>query len=439
MEKERRIKFLGIVSLIVALLGLTIAFAALSTTLTINGTAYLDAAKWGIKFENLSEPEKVGDANTTGTAIIEEDVSINNIQVSLKTPGDSVVYNVDLVNNGTINAKIEKIEKVKLTAEQERYLNFIVKDEDEKELLEGDILSAGERKKLKIMIEYKKDITKEDLPSSAEEITFSYKLNFVQTDDKVVTTTKSEVTNNCTKFEKKDTYLVGDEIALCNSKTGVSENFYVIKDSGDTITALAKYNLLVGYNGVLNNNLTSLNDDIVLSLTPISSSEKEYGIQSSSAIGIDFSTEKVVGSILFADPIESNKISSSCTGNGCYNGYWTNSNHGSYPTDVFNSNSNLYSYVKNYENYLKEYYKSVSARLLTYNEMRGLGCVEGSGVEACEAAPAWLYSTSYWTGTAEDNKYVHFMASNGYLGGNFFDKHYGLGIRPVITINKDEI
>ena len=48
MEKERRVKALAIVVLVIAVLGLTIAFAALSQTLTINGSAKLDASKWGI-------------------------------------------------------------------------------------------------------------------------------------------------------------------------------------------------------------------------------------------------------------------------------------------------------------------------------------------------------------------------------------------------------
>ena len=39
MEKERKIKILSIIALIIAVLGLTVAFAALSETLTINGTA----------------------------------------------------------------------------------------------------------------------------------------------------------------------------------------------------------------------------------------------------------------------------------------------------------------------------------------------------------------------------------------------------------------
>ena len=111
MEKERKIKLIAISALIVAVLGLTIAFASLSQTLTINGTATLDAAKWGIKFENLSSGKVVGDAVINDTAMIAEDqITINNIDVSLKTPGDSVTYTVDLVNEGTINAEIYSIE-----------------------------------------------------------------------------------------------------------------------------------------------------------------------------------------------------------------------------------------------------------------------------------------------------------------------------------------
>ena len=44
MEKERRTKALVVVVLLIVIAGLTVAFAALSTTLNINGTAYLDAA-----------------------------------------------------------------------------------------------------------------------------------------------------------------------------------------------------------------------------------------------------------------------------------------------------------------------------------------------------------------------------------------------------------
>ena len=172
MEKERRTKALVVVVLLIVIAGFTIAFAALSTTLNINGTAYLDASKWGIRFENLSSPTKIGSATTTGTAKIEESKSaeITGINVSLSTPGDKVTYIVDLVNKGTINAKIDNIEKTVLTQEQQRYLTFKVTDKDGREVSEGDILSAGETRSLTITIEFIKDLTKEDLPASTSTI-----------------------------------------------------------------------------------------------------------------------------------------------------------------------------------------------------------------------------------------------------------------------------
>ena len=208
MEKQRREKALVVVVLLVVIVGLTVAFAALSTTLNINGTAYLDAAKWGIMFENLSSPTKIGGATTTGTAKIEEtkSASITGMNVNLSIPGDKIVYTVNLVNKGTINAKIDNIEKTVLTEEQQRYLTFKVTDKNGDEVREGDILEKGETKKLIITIEFIKDLTKEDLPKQTSTISLSYKLNFVQTDEKKKTNS-SEVQNELPSGYKKVEYL----------------------------------------------------------------------------------------------------------------------------------------------------------------------------------------------------------------------------------------
>ena len=183
MEKERKIRIISVAALIITIICLTVAFAALSQTLTINGAATLDAAKWGIKFENLSDGKTSGDAIINDTAVIADDlVTINNIDVSLSTPGDSVTYTVDLVNEGTINAEIYSIETPTLTEEQERYLNFIVTYDDGQEVKQGDILEQSSRKNITIKIEFDKDITESDLPKEAQEISLSYGLTFVQTD-----------------------------------------------------------------------------------------------------------------------------------------------------------------------------------------------------------------------------------------------------------------
>ena len=378
MEKERRTKTLVVVVLLVVIVGLTVAFAALSSSLNINGTAYLDAAKWGIRFENLSSPTKIGSATTTGTTKIEETKSaeITGINVGLSIPGDKVVYTVDLVNKGTINAKIDNIEKTVLTQEQQRYLTFKVTDKSGNEVSEGDILSAGETRNLTITIEFIKDLTKEDLPTNSSTISLSYKLNFVQTDEKVTSAGQGG---------NEKTYAVGDEFCLEN------ECFYVIKDNGTTVDAFAKQNV-----------------------------NTESNRQDAKANTLAFSED---------------------------NGYWTDSEGNllskygtSYPVNVFDSNSLLYEPVQNYKTYLKNTLgkTSVDARLITFEELIGLGC--NSNKYSCESAPSWVYSTWYWTASAYRNSRVWSVNPDGYFGsGTYLSNSGGYGLRPVITISKSEL
>ena len=378
MEKQRREKVLVVVVLLIVIVGLTVAFAALSTTLNINGTAYLDAAKWGIRFENLSSPTKIGSATTTGTAKIEESkaAEITGMNVGLSIPGDKIVYTVDLVNKGTINAKIDNIEKTVLTQEQQRYLTFKVTDKNGYEIKQGDILEKGETKKITITIEFIKDLTKEDLPKQTSTISLSYKLNFVQTDEKA--TSGSQGGN-------EKTYAVGDEFCLEN------ECFYVIKDNGTTVDALAKQNV-----------------------------NTESNRQDSNANTLAFE-EKT---------------------NGNY-GYWTDSKGNllskygtSYPVNVFDSNSNLYEPVQNYKTYLKNSLgkTSVDARLITYDELISLGCSGSS----CKSAPSWVYG-DYWTVSAHSNISVWSVGRPVFFGGSTFLNSSSNGLRPVITISKSDI
>ena len=363
MEKERRTKALVIVVLLIVIAGLTIAFAALSATLNIKGTAYLDAAKWGIKFKNLSEPVKFGTATTTGTAKVEETKSaeITGINVGLSTPGDKVTYTVDLVNEGTINAKIDNIEKTVLTSEQQKYLTFKITDKDGKEVSEGDILSAGETRNLTITIEFIKDLAKEDLPKQTNTISLSYKLNFVQTDDK---TTSGSQENN---FK---TYSVGDEFCLEN------ECFNVIKDNGTTVDAFAKQNV----------NTESNRQD--KNANTFAYSKTNYWIDSSGKLLSKYGT--------------------------------------SYPANVFDSNSNLYEPLENYKTYLKNTLgkTSVDARLITYEELASLGC--NMNEATCESAPSWVYSTKYWTAFAYSNSSMWVVLSNGYCSYSMFNSRFYL-------------
>lgn len=109
MEKERGAKVIAIVALLIAVVGLTVGYAAYSSTLTINGTANVDPASWDVHFGYKTgtslTAEKVGNAVET-TAPTLADTTISGFNVTLKAPGDSVTYNFIIKNAGTLDAKL---------------------------------------------------------------------------------------------------------------------------------------------------------------------------------------------------------------------------------------------------------------------------------------------------------------------------------------------
>lgn len=384
MEKERRVKTLSLVTLIVAVLGLTVAFAALSQTLTINGTANVNAAEWDIHFENLSEPEITGDASEISKPLISNGgISIENIKVNLKKPKDKVTYTVDIVNSGSITAEISSISTTKLTAEQEKIIDFNVTYSDGKPVSEKDILKPKERHSVIIKITFKEDIEASDLPKEAMSVNLGATINYVQSDGNTNTPGTTTPSDN-------KTYNVGDEIALGE------EHFYVISDNGDMVTALAKYNLNVGPN---KDNTTT------------------EGIQN----------EKVNGSIEFAS-------SKYWSDSGLKEKYGT-----SYPAFVYDSNSTLYSHVQNYQSYLRNTVgkKSVTATLISQEQLVSLGCKAER--LSCEDAPNWVYLTSYWTGSAVHDNSLYRVTTKAIFGYEIPTSNNIFGIRPVITISKTEL
>ena len=107
MERNRKIKILSLVALIVAVLGLGVAFAALSSQLTINGSAKAQAGSWNIHFaKTLDMPtQTTGDASFTEPTL--SDTSILGFKATVTKPGDSVTYYFDIVNSGTVDALVD--------------------------------------------------------------------------------------------------------------------------------------------------------------------------------------------------------------------------------------------------------------------------------------------------------------------------------------------
>ena len=185
MEKGRRVKIISVFVMIVAVLGLTVVFAAMSKNLNINGIAGTDIASWDVHFANLSSVSLTNKAVETNTPNISSDgLSIENINVSLKEPKDKATYTVDIVNDGSINAEISRIKMPELTKEQEKYLSITATYEDGTDVSVSNIINAGITKAVTISILFKEDIKASDLPKETQEVKIQLELEYVQTDKK---------------------------------------------------------------------------------------------------------------------------------------------------------------------------------------------------------------------------------------------------------------
>ena len=181
------------------------------------------------------------------------------------------------------------------------------------------------------------------------------------------------------------------------------QQFYTIGTEGDNVKLLSKYNLHVG---------NQYDDDnrVVALASPT-------GKQSEDAIGyfVGFSADNpIIGVTAFSSSSQKG------TNYSDYNG------------------SIVEGYVNNYKTILENDYDVdiVEARLITKDELEceDIGC-ESSNY-TCNDAPSWIYSTTYWSGSASDTYSVWYVHSNGFFhGGSYYNDDY-LGVRPVIIISK---
>lgn len=178
MKKQGFAVMIGVaIVAIVALVG--IGFAAFSTNLTIDGAGTVKASSWKIKFADLASAELTGTAKeTTAPTISNNDTHIGDYDVTFSTPGDSVTYKFDVVNNGTFDAKITSLvvptpsctgsgENATTDANKvSKYLSYTLTYDDSTPVAENDTLAKGETKHLVLTLSYSADVTVSELPTN---------------------------------------------------------------------------------------------------------------------------------------------------------------------------------------------------------------------------------------------------------------------------------
>ena len=396
MGRVNRKVQLIILLVLVCLVGtMSIAYAILSTTLNINGTAQVQDASWNVHFDNI----QVNPYSVEINPVITDNNKVS-FSADLTTPGDFYKFTVDIVNEGSIDAMIESIIKTpELTDEEKKYLRYEIEYVDGTSINDSQLLKSGETKTISVLFSYRNDIPGSDLPSTETDFDLEIVLVYVQADS---TGTEISGTDSVIKVVSGDLNTVGSEICIGE------ECFYLMKNDGYSVTMFAKYNLYVG-------------SECILDTTPVCTpyGDEATGRQNSTMIGYqpDGSYPRY-GTIEFSSNI-----------------YWNSS---TYPVYVYDSNSSLYDYVENYRTYLEKLSVIINgARLIKQEELLELGCTINEW--SCSSSSyKWTYSSSYWMGSAYDSENIWRVASNGSFAINHYTLGDHYGVRPVIEIPLSE-
>jgi len=181
MRKERSLQNIVIVVLAVAILAMSVGFAAYSQNLNINGTATFTAAKWDVHFDTETFVEKseikASSKEVGNTAIT--------YSVTLPKPGSTYSFEVNVKNFGTIDAKLKKITLSGLTEAQKKYITYVVNyaGTDYTETTDGLALQLAadthETAKVTVTVSYVAPTEATDLPQEDANVTLTAQFDYV--------------------------------------------------------------------------------------------------------------------------------------------------------------------------------------------------------------------------------------------------------------------
>lgn len=176
MKRRNKSKYL----IIALVLIISIGFAFLSARLDINGLANIKKIGWNIYFDNVQnnfgQEFEVTAPTTTGTNTTEI-----YFEVELEDPGDSYSFDVDIVNNGTIDAvyKLTYDWTTYDTDYSDLYI-FDVRYKDGIQINSNDLLAKNSRETITVTLTYNKNIDISSLPSEDRSTSYYLVLNYEQ-------------------------------------------------------------------------------------------------------------------------------------------------------------------------------------------------------------------------------------------------------------------
>lgn len=172
--------------LFIILLLVSIGYAALSTTLKINGTAKIAKNTWSIYWDEDTISKTSGSkGDTTPTVTNGDDGSVNtklNWSVNFELPGEFYEFTIDAVNDGTIDAMVSDIEST-LPSNLPSYIKYSVTYADGVPVAKNQKFDKKSSHKYKVRVDFLDTITPEELnliPEGGSSYNFEYTVTYSQ-------------------------------------------------------------------------------------------------------------------------------------------------------------------------------------------------------------------------------------------------------------------
>lgn len=200
MERKNGAQTITIAVLAVAILVMAVGFAGYNAQLKISGDTTLSAAKWDVHFVtgDTDTGHFAVTSNNTITGVTHSVTGTNvTYDVTLPNPGDVYEFTIDVINEGTFNAKLDSIVIAPtITADEDKNLDYTVwynGTEYKADATHGTYTITGVtlpkkegsnpgRATVKVRTEYEKVASEDDLLSADMKKTMSVTLNYSSVD-----------------------------------------------------------------------------------------------------------------------------------------------------------------------------------------------------------------------------------------------------------------
>ncbi len=196
MRKEGRIQNFVIALFGIAIVAMSIGFAAYATTLTIgggsNGTGSNVTIKkaWDVHYDDEATEATIETADVASKGTITNLTGTNvTFTATLNQPGEYYQFTLPVENDGTMTAYLDSINMTSLTDAQKAYLTFtiaydgVTATNQNVTNITGKSLASGTSKNMVVTVTFNSDTAQSALPSDDATVNLWAELLFEDTDN----------------------------------------------------------------------------------------------------------------------------------------------------------------------------------------------------------------------------------------------------------------